>query len=325
MRGVDLNTFRFNYDLTMAVILMHPNGTVYARYAGRDFRDASSHQSTTSLARVLDDVRQTHRRDLPAPERKPAITVEQLPHWSNHRKAQAAKCFHCHQVHDAYQREGILRNRWSKRDQFNWPDTSQVGLRFDREKQVVVAEAEDSTGLRRGDRIVSINGIPAIAYGDIKFALNEAPWDANKLRIRYVRGSSRTQSTTIALKSGWKIPTPEVYAWRPMKWAMSPKPGFGGRPLTAEQKRALKLPEKDWAFRVGYLVTWGPSANTGRAAAKAGIRKGTIVYAVDGKSDFKGMDHFHAWFRMTRALGVPVKVSVIQNGTRKTVELTPVG
>ncbi len=32
---VDLNTFTFDHDLTMAVVLAHPDGTVYHRYGGR--------------------------------------------------------------------------------------------------------------------------------------------------------------------------------------------------------------------------------------------------------------------------------------------------
>ena len=36
MRGIDLDTFRFNYDLTLAVFAMNADGTVYTTYAGRD-------------------------------------------------------------------------------------------------------------------------------------------------------------------------------------------------------------------------------------------------------------------------------------------------
>ena len=38
MRGVDLLRTSFDFDLTFAALLMHPNGYVYHRYGGRDER-----------------------------------------------------------------------------------------------------------------------------------------------------------------------------------------------------------------------------------------------------------------------------------------------
>lgn len=333
MRGVDLDVYRFNYDLTMAVLLMHPDGTTYASYAGRDFSDASSHQSTTSLARVLDQAMAIHRKHTPrkaAPTPKPTTrkptTVETLPWWRNHKRAQSAKCFHCHQIHDAWQYEGRTRGTWTERDQFTWPDPDQLGLRLDREGQVVVtsvapASPSAKAGLRRGDRITMLGARRTIAFGDLQRALEDAPWQANRLPVVWRRGD-KPMHGMLRLADGWKRPEPKVYAWRPMKWPMTPRPGFGGRPLTADEKRERGLPVDRWAFRVTYLVNWGPAQRSGKRAEKAGIRKGTIVHAVDGKNDFTGMDHFHAWFRMTRRAGEPVRVEVIQNGTRRTLTLT---
>jgi hypothetical protein len=321
MRGIDLNVFRFNYDLTMAVLLMHPDGTIYSTYAGRDFTDAGSHQSTTSLARTLDTAYEVHRKHEPKNrERKPPLRVESLDWWKNNKKAQKRECFHCHQVHDAWQNAGRAKNKWSERDQFSWPDPVQVGWRLDRENQTLLTEAD--APFRKGDRVVSVGDVETISFGDIQRGLHEAPWGANRLAVQVMR-DGRPLRLELALESGWKKPTPEVYAWRPMKWAMSPKPGFGGPSLDAAQKENLGLAKDTWAFRVGYMVTWGPNAKTGHHAHRAGIRMKMVVYEVDGKSDFTGMDHFHAWFRMTRKPGRDVSFKVIQNGTRRTVRFAP--
>jgi len=321
MRGVDLNVYRFNFDLTLAVLLMHADGTIYATYAGRDDTDASSHQSTSSLARVLDLAYERHakHRATPRAGRKPMF-VEQLPWWRDNEKAQENKCFHCHQVHDAWQNEARRAGRWTERDQYTWPDPVQLGLRLDREDQVLVTQAK--APFERGDRILAIGAARPLAFGDVQRALDEAPWGESELAVTVRRGD-REVPLAVPLAEGWKRPTPRVYAWRSMKWPMSPKPGFGGPLLNAEQKKKLGLPVDGWAFRVQYIVTWGPQADTGRNAHQAGIRKGMIVTAVDGESDFVSMAHFQAWFRMTRRVGKPVEFRVLQNGTPRTLSLTP--
>jgi hypothetical protein len=327
MRGIDLNVYRFNYDLTLAVLLMHPDGTLYTTYAGRDASDASSHQSTTSLARVLREtlaVHQRYSRSPAPPPHRPAKTVESLPWFQRHKHD---KCFHCHNVHDAYQWEGRMRKTWTERDQYTWPDPDQVGLRLDREGQVVVAGVREGSpaadaGLRKGDRIDSINGRATHAFGDVQAALNDVAWGKAEVSIGITRDNDK-HGAVLALPESWKRPTPEQYAWRAMKWSMPPMPGFGGPPLSADERRAAGLAPDNFAFRVGYLVTWGPNRATGENARKAGIRKGMVVHEIDGKTDFRDMNHFHAWFRMTRAPGRPVKIGVIHNGTRRTLTLTP--
>jgi len=321
MRGVDLRVFSFNYDLTMAVLLMHPDGTIYATYAGRDFTDASSHQSTGSLARVLDAAWERHEKHEPKdPLGGEPVVVERLPWWRGRKRAQKRECFHCHQVHDAWQNAGRKAGTWTERDQYTWPDPAQIGLRLDREDQVRVTEAR--APLRKGDRIVAIGGREPLAFGDVQRALHEAPWEAHELRMDVLRGGER-KSLQLSLPAGWKKPEPRIYAWRCMKWPMPPMPGFGGPPLTAAEKAELGLPKDAFAFRVGYVVTWGPNARTGKNAHEAGIRRGMVVYEVDGKSDFESGHHFHAWFRMTRTPGKPVRIKVFRNGTRESLSLTP--
>ena len=136
MRGIDLNVFRFNYDLTLAVLLMNADGTLYATYAGRDWSDASSHQSTKSLTRVLQEALVVHEKysKAPSPPKKTRPSpVENLPWFQRHKHD---KCFHCHMIHDAWQRDGRERKRWSDKDQYSWPDPIQVGLQFVVDDQV---------------------------------------------------------------------------------------------------------------------------------------------------------------------------------------------
>ena len=109
------------------------------------------------------------------------------------------------------------------------------------------------------------------------------------------------------------------YAWRPFKWGLSPAPGFGGPALGTGAKKRLGIDPDAHAFTVQYLVTWGPKAHRGRAAAKAGLRKNDIVVAFDGKDDFESGEHWHAWVRLNKQPGDEVEIELLRKGKRMTL------
>ena len=53
MRGVDLARWPFDFDLTFAMLAVHPDGTVYHRYGGRDWRGADRWLTRASLEAFL--------------------------------------------------------------------------------------------------------------------------------------------------------------------------------------------------------------------------------------------------------------------------------
>ena len=80
MMNVDRHRYRFDYDLTFAVLLMHANGAVYHRYGGRDHSDPMSHSSMTALLQVMRQTLEEHETSPPsAPSRPPPSTVLDLP------------------------------------------------------------------------------------------------------------------------------------------------------------------------------------------------------------------------------------------------------
>jgi hypothetical protein len=151
------------------------------------------------------------------------------------------------------------------------------------------------------------------------FALDRAPASACRLRLRARRGAQPLE-TELELEAGWKAGTPLDLAWRPLKWALTPAPGFGGQPLSRAEQRALGLPE-GFAFRVDYLVTWGDTRRFGRAAAAAGLAFGDVVVAVDGRRDFESIDHLHAWWRLEVEVGSVVKLETLRDGEPRSLQL----
>lgn len=326
MKGVDVSTFDFNFDLTFAVLLMHADGTIHHTFAGRDHTDAQSHQSMRSLVDVLEKTSVEHaayaRAPKPPTAKKPQ-TVEGSP-WMKKRPKQP-ECYHCHMVNDGRFGERQERGQFETSDVFTWPDPAQVGLTLDRDVQTrVTAVAEGSAaaqaGLLTGDRLRTLDGHRVLTFGDIQRVLDAQPSAGATLPVTWLRGDEEG-SGRLKLARGWRVPSPLLFAWRSSKWVLSPRPGFGGPALSAEQKRALGLPEAPFAFRVNYIVTWGDHAYTGRNAQKAGLRKGDIVLSMAGTNDFQSIDHVHAWYRLTQKVGTTIPVEILRGDERKTLQL----
>lgn len=329
MAGVDLETFRFDYDLTFNALLMNADGTVYHTFGGRTWEGAERYLAESTFVRVMQQALLEHEAYQKAPQhpaKRPIRTIEDLPAARKRLKAgQQADCYHCHTVHDFMTEGARDAKRFKVEDVFRWPDPIQVGLTLDPEQQAVVAgvleaSAAAAIDLRVGDRLLTLGDQNILTFGDVQRVLHDALPGETTLPVRWER-EGQPHSSKLQLDGGWKRPTPLVFSWRPSKWPLSPKPGFGGPRLTRAELEAQGLERDAFAFRINYFVTWGPSSHTGRSATDAGLRDGDVVFALDGKRDFQSVDHFHSWFRLTRKLGKEVLVEVIRAGERLTIEL----
>ena len=332
MKGIDLNTYVFDYDLTFVVLLMHPNGKIYHHYGGRHADDAMSNMSMKSLVAVMKKTLAEHKiyqKNPIPPKKKPVIHVEHLEPMKKILKKRNVKCIHCHTVNDVLREDAQNKKKWSIKDIWLWPHPRQIGLHLDRDDQTKVTKVEYSSeaykaGLRKGDRLLMVGDKTALTISDVQYQLEKTPYNGGKIKVEYRRGS-RTKKGTIRLKKGWRKGTDYEFSWRPSMWGLRPGPGFGGKQLTPNELRKHRLPSKSFAFKVGYLVTWGKNRRYGVNAQRAGIRKGDIVYSIGGKRNFKTVMHFHAWFRLTRKPGSKVQVRLLRRGKSHTVNLTVLG
>jgi hypothetical protein len=327
MRDVDLSVFDFDFDLTFATLLMNADGTIYHTFAGRDRTGPNAHLTMSALEDVMRRTLREHeayRRRPSPPKRRPRRTIRDLP-WMKGRidAGKAPDCFHCHMVNDSLTRGAMDAKQFRKEMAFRWPDPEQAGLVL--EDQVVVSAVREKSpagkaGLQPGDRLVRIGDRDVLTFGDVQRTLEGVPHKGGTLEVHWRRGEEEGRGR-LTLKKGWRTPMPKVFAWRASKWPLSPKPGFGGRPLDAAQKKSAGVADDRFAFRVGYLVTWGDFPHTGRNAARAGIRKGDLVLSVDGKDDFESMEHFHSWFRLTQKAGRKIPVVIRRGGKEQTLTL----
>src|SRR5215831_17654422 len=100
MRGVNLNVFDFDYDLTWMAFLMNADEKVYGRFGGRNADSADEYLTLGGLKAAMREALAAYRRDPmalgPAAERPPR-TVE---HYPAAKRLRANTCIHCHQVWD---------------------------------------------------------------------------------------------------------------------------------------------------------------------------------------------------------------------------------
>ena len=330
MAKVDLSLIRFDFDLTLAILLMHADGTIYHRYGSRGPDSADGYLSLASLARLLRATVREHRAydRNPSPPRldlpRPAIELPALQ--KKIVAGQAMDCVHCHMINDAEHEVAVKQRSWSPRRVYVYPDPERIGISLDGDNQrlitaVAARSAAATAGLRVGDELTRLGVQRSVrTLGDVQWALHDANIHAGtrKLAVRYLR-NGRELAGTIALRPGWMVADPRDYAWRPYKYNLSPAPGFGGPMLDARDKAKIGLAADKFAMRVQYIVTWGPRAHRGRAARKAGLRKGDIVLSFAGVDDFVSVTHFHAWVRLTRKAGEKVEFVTLRGGKRKTM------
>lgn len=331
MRDHDLANMGFDYGLTFFMILAHPEGRIYHRYSGRDGADPLSWLSVGSLQRTMERTLEEHREYVRSggngrPDKiLPRKTIFDIPTFAKEwkRRKKQPECIQCHMVHSAIRDQLAAENRLRKDMIFMYPPPSKIGLRMDPIEQDLVQNVEKGSiaakaGLREGDRLRQVGDTRILTIADIQWALQQAPRRRTRLGIRFLRGD-RLSSGGLLLEKDWQVGTSKDVAWRPWKWGLGPKPGFGGVAIDAEEKATHDIPAGDFAFRITYLVTWGPDAYTGKNAQRAGLRKGDIVVSVAGKRDFGSVADFQAWFRLTQKPGTKIQVQVRRN--RKLIPL----
>lgn len=325
MTAIDVRNVRFDFDLTFAALVMHADGTILHRYGGRGSGPADEYTSLGSFVTLLQDSladHAAHERAPASPPASPPLRAIDLPVLQEKiAGGQRLDCVHCHTVHDAEHVDSVRQKTWRAEQAFVHPDPARIGLVLDRERQsrvraVTAASPAATAGLRPGDELLALGEQKSVrTFTDVQWALHGAPWGDHELPVRFRRGDEE-RSAHIALRHGWKRCAPEEYAWRPYKWNLSPSAGFGGPALDAATRTRLGIADGTFAFRIGYIVDWGEKAHRGRAVRAAGLQKDDVVVSFAGKSDFRSVDHFHAWVGLTLTAGTPTEIVVLRRGQR---------
>lgn len=328
MRGVDLDLFDFDYDLTWMGFFLHPDGIVYGRYGGRDAVSADSRVSLAGLRYALEAALARHRRHKPeAPTTgqpltgapgllgpKPPRTVEQ---YSATRRLPERACIHCHQVYDLRRESMQAEGKWRLEELWVYPLPENIGLtldidRGDRVGRVAADSPAARAGIQTGDRLLTINEQTIASFADAQYALHRAP--ARGTLTVVWQHKEQTRKAELTLAEGWRKTD---LSWRWSLRGVDPRPWVHGDDLSAEEKKALGLSAKRLAFRQGPFVT--------EPAQRAGIRQNDIIIGVDGKVLEMNERQFGAYLRLNYHVGDRVTYNILRRGKRldMTLTLTP--
>ncbi len=314
MRGVDLDLFDFDYDLTWMGFFLNVDGVVYGRYGGRDAESPDSRVSLAGLRYTMEAALERHRnretRPLP-PETKPPRTVEQ---YSAIRRLPERACIHCHQVYDLRRESLQAAGKWRLDELWVYPLPENIGLtldvdRGDRVARVAADSVAARAGVQPGDRLLTIEDRPIASFADAQYALHRAP-KSGTLTITW-QHASQTNKRELPLAEGWRKTD---LSWRWSLRGVDPPPWVHGDDLSAEEKKTLGLSETRLAFRQGPFVS--------QPARQAGIRQNDIILGVDGKVLDMNERQFGAFIRLNYRPGDHVTYNVLRNGQRLDIPLT---
>lgn len=313
MRGVDLNVFTFDYDLTWAGFFLNADEFIYGRFGGRDAASAEKYLTLPGLKYAMRQALAAHQR---APHQKPEPrlpkkTVEQYPAA---RRLRPNACIHCHQAYDFRREDLQAKKEWSLDEAWVYPLPETVGLTLDvNQGNRVAAVAADSSaaqlGIKPGDVLQTVGTLPVASFADVQHALHLAP-RVGKLTVAWQRGDT-TQRGDLELPAGWRKTD---ISWRESMWGLDPAPGVFGAELADADKKKLGLSVKALAFRQGTYVP--------PQALAAGIQAGDIIIGIDDKKLEMSMRKFNAHVRLTYKVGDRVTLNIIRDGKRHDIPMT---
>lgn len=331
MKDVDLSQFQFDHDLNWAAMFINADGTVYGRYGTQSADGPDAYNSVASLEKAMWRVLALHA-EYPknaaalAAKRgpaKPYKTALEMPGLT--RKEQLSgptargNCIHCHNIHDAEQKEWRDSGRFTPELLWRYPLPDNLGLHIDpkdgcRIQRVTSDSPAAKAGLQSGDSITQVNGQAIISIADIQWVLHHLPNASAEVQIGFTR-EVRPERTTLNLRPGWKKTD---ISWRGSMWSLRPRPGFWGPELTDEELKALSLPASQKAFRIENLDLTNPQ---GRAASEAGLRRGDVIIGLEGKPLAFTPRQFNAHVRLNYRVGDRLPLAVLRRGRRENISL----
>lgn len=336
---LDLGLLQYDYDQSMAIVFLHPDGTVLGRFGTRSERYETEDISLIGLraameqALVLSSNVEQFRPSLQGKQPLPVsyATPLEFPNLAgrygknlDYQGEVAKSCIHCHQVREA-ERHVFRDNSKPIPDEvlFPYPDPSVLGLKINPESLVEVEQVEpssiaDQAGIAEGDRIATFDGQPILSTADIQWVLHRTPSGAAELTAEVER-DGKLVPASLKLPEDWR--RSGNLSWRVSTWDLR-REGFGGmklRDLKDDARADRGLADDVLALQAEHVGQYGEHA----IAKRAGLVIGDVIVGFDGKDDRLSETELLTHVLQNRDPGDPVELEVLRaDGKRETITLT---
>ena len=312
MADIDVGVFDFDFDTTFAVLVLNKDGQMISRYGGRDSKSAESFINEASLHKSLERSLDLHARSQKGSVELPLALKSRHAQSYPFVKSVAARCVHCHDVASGQAFETFESSSFDiMKDIWIYPEPISLGLDIDPDDGATLRAATGlakESGLVAGDRILSFNKVPVSTFSDIQYQLHQLADDARSVTIE-LEGKD---PVSLKLSGYWKH---SDITWRRLGLRISPSAGFGGSPLTAEQKTRNKLAEDGFATRVSFLDFAKPENSP--------LEDGDIIYSINGVEKSELTDHAALYINLNFEIDDVLELGVItMKEERKKVSLT---
>ena len=155
--AIDLNRYRFDYDLTLAILFANADGTIYHRYGGRTHDNPLAWMQMGGLVEVMRKTLAEHAayQKWPKPKKRlPKHTVYDIETFAARiaRQPKRPACIHCHTIHEAQVKHAQSTGRFNQvEDIWIWPAPERVGLHLHPRDQSRVAKVDKESAAARAE------------------------------------------------------------------------------------------------------------------------------------------------------------------------------
>jgi hypothetical protein len=303
MLDVDINLFKFDWDLTWAGFFMNAQGHIYARYGVRKEQNGEATVSLAGLRETMKQVLEIHKKDFrKSPPSWTPLTIQELPSYK--KDPQAPKgCAHCHHAWTYTRKQEMDLGQWKREKLWAYPLADNLGISLDYAQNTVVTAATgmaQKAGVQAGDRIKSVNGQRVLTPADISTILQAVEKGTIKLDLDR-DGSPATASMSVS-GVDWRK---RDISWRESVNVLSPQTGFFAPNAKPDERQGV--PADGIALKVRMVTNYS-------AAKAAGLMVDDLIVSVDGKTKDMNYNEFTMYVWMEKNPGSVLQLIVLRKG-----------
>ena len=316
MDGVDIALFDYDRYNTLYYFLMNADEQIYMRYGGRGPKSPTTYLDLNSLEVALGRGLELHEQyktgKLAKAERPQPMFPRDIPAVFE-GTTQRGRCVECHLIGDF---RNVQRQRDGSLDRlthiYRSPDIKTIGIDLDVPKGLVVAEAREAAravGMKQGDRITHLNGVPVWTFADLQYQYDKVQRDTKKIRITVERAGEPIELP---------VTLPEHWWWTDLtyrQWSVEPRVYFKSRPLTRAEKRRHGLDRGGFASQVTAIEGFAEILKLHQ------LKTGDIVFAVDGVKRDETANTAELFIKLRKKPGDTLILDLLRQGKRMRMEV----